>query len=87
VGAYAAALGGVNAIGFAGGIGEHSPEMRRRICSNLEFLGIRIDPELNTRAAGEAPARISADGAAVQIWVVPTDEEAQIARELYGLLR
>jgi acetate kinase len=88
VGAYAAALGGLDAIAFAGGIGEHSPDTRARICRGLEFLGVRIDASSNQRTiAGETPARISAHGVAVQVWVVPTDEEGQIARELYDVLR
>ena len=89
VGAYAAALGGLDAIGFTGGIGEHSPGTRARICRGLEFLGVHVDPELNRRPSdgGKTPARISPDGAAVQAWVVPTDEEGQIARELYDVLR
>jgi acetate kinase len=86
IGAYAACLGGLDAIAFAGGIGEHSPEMRARICQGLEHLGVRLDPPSNARAV-DAPARLSADAAAVQVWVVPTDEEGQIARELYDLLR
>jgi acetate kinase len=87
VGAYAACLGGLDAVGFAGGIGEHSPQMRARICRGLEFLGVRIEGANNDRATGDAPARVSADGAPVQVWVVPTDEEGQIARELFDLLQ
>ena len=87
IGAYAGALGGVDAIAFAGGIGEHSPQMRASICAGLDFFGIRIDADRNTRASATAAERISADDAAVQIWVVPTDEEGQIARELCELLR
>ena len=87
VGAYAACLGGMDAIGFAGGIGERSADMRARICRGLKFLSVEIDSDANGRAAGDAPARVSAPSAAVQVWVVPTDEERQIARELYDLLR
>ena len=86
VGAYAACLGGLDAIGFTGGVGEHSPDMRARICQGLGFLGLHLDSGRNGAAAGDAPARVSADGAAVRVWVVPTDEEGQIARELYDLL-
>ncbi len=88
IGAYAAALGGLDAIGFAGGIGEHAVAMRARICEGLDFLGIRIDSQRNRDAiGGNAPRQINAVGATVQMWVVPTDEETQIARELYELLR
>jgi acetate kinase len=87
IGAYAACLGGLDAIAFTGGIGEHSPDMRGRICDGLELLGIHIDPHANRSAAGDTPTRVSTTTAAVQVWVVPTDEEGQIARELYDLLR
>lgn len=83
LGAYAAALGSIDAIAFAGGIGEHSPEMRVRICAGMGALGISIDPSRNA-AYGLAP--IHADGSRAQVWVIPTDEELQIAREVIGLL-
>jgi acetate kinase len=76
IGALAAVLGGLDVLVFAGGIGEHSPELRRRICGGLEFLGIRIDPARN--AAG-APL-ISAENASAIVRVIPTDEEQSIAR-------
>src|SRR3954447_16132757 len=86
IGAYTAALGGVDAIGFTGGIGEHSAEMRSRICDGLQFLGVHVDDTVNRIATGDAPVRVSTNAAAVQVWVVPTDEEGQIARELFELL-
>jgi len=86
IGAYAAVIGGVDAVAFAGGIGEHSAAMRARICRGLEFLGIRIDPASNERATGGAPERISVRGERAEIWVIPTDEEGQIAREVYCLM-
>ena len=76
IGALAAVLGGVDVLVFAGGIGEHSPELRRRICDGLEFLGIRIDPARN--AAGDP--LISAENASATVRVIPTDEEQSIAR-------
>ena len=87
VGAYAACLGGLDAIGFAGGIGEHDPDMRARICRGLEFLGVALDAGRNGRATGAATERVSGDAAGAQVWVVPTDEEGQIARELHDVLR
>jgi acetate kinase len=60
--------------------------MRSRICRGLEFLGVVINPASNDGASGDRCDRISAD-AAVQVWVVPTDEEGQIARELFDVLR
>lgn len=81
IGAYAAALEGVDAVAFTGGIGEHSPDMRSRICRRLAFLGLRLDDTRNTNAPANTPTRISADTATVQAWVIPTDEQRQIARE------
>ncbi|MEK6371128.1 MAG: acetate/propionate family kinase [Acidobacteriota bacterium] len=79
IGAYAAALEGLDAVAFTGGIGEHSSSMRRRICARLRFLGIVLDEASNAAVKGEE-ARISAGDAAVEVWVVPTDEEAEVAR-------
>jgi acetate kinase len=73
IGAYAAALGGVDTLVFAGGIGENSAPVRRRICDGLQFLGIEIDQALNERHA----ARISTGAVAVR--VIRTDEEIVIA--------
>src|SRR5215212_2240219 len=75
LGALAAALGGLDALVFTGGIGEHSATVRERICEGLEFLGIRLDPERN---AVHAPV-ISSDDAAVTVRVVPTDEDLMVA--------
>jgi acetate kinase len=85
IGAYAAGLGGVDAVAFCGGIGEHSPGMRGRICQRLAFLGLRLDAALNENAGAE-PQRISADQSKTLAWVIPTDEERQIARETHALL-
>ncbi|MFL5599237.1 MAG: acetate/propionate family kinase [Gemmatimonadaceae bacterium] len=76
VGAYAAALGGIDALVFTGGIGEHSPEVRDRICEKLDFLGIRIDPVLNRRNAEV----ISPANYRVVIRAVKSREEVMIAR-------
>jgi acetate kinase len=85
IGSYAAALGGIEAIAFTGGIGEHSAPMRSRICNGLQFIGVNVDPSTNQTASGDEPKQISPDTAAVEMWVVPTDEELQIARELFEL--
>ncbi len=76
IGAYAAALGGVDTLVFAGGIGEHAASVRERICEGLGFLGIALDAQRN---ALHAPL-ISADGSRVQVRVAHTDEELMIAR-------
>ena len=78
IGAYAAALGGIDALVFTGGIGEHSPEVRARICEKLDFLGIRIDPVLN----GANASKISAADGGVVIRTVSTKEEVMIARHV-----
>jgi acetate kinase len=82
LGALAAALGGLDALVFTGGIGEHSATVRERICEGLEFLGIRLDPERN---AAHAPV-ISSDDAAVTVRVVPTDEDLMVARHTRRLI-
>ncbi|MGP0068771.1 MAG: acetate/propionate family kinase [Isosphaeraceae bacterium] len=76
LGALAAALGGLDTLVFAGGIGENSPEARRRICEGLEFLGVTVDQRRN---AANAPL-ISAEDGRVAVRVIPTDEESLIAR-------
>lgn len=75
IGAYAAAMGGLDAIVFTGGIGENDARIREESLAGLAFLGVEVDPERNR--LGEA--RIGADGAGVEVLVVPTDEERMIA--------
>jgi acetate kinase len=85
IGAYVAALGGVDAVAFTAGIGEHSAALRQRTCAGLESLGLVLDPRLNQGAVPGA-RRISADDSQVPVWVVPTDEERQIVRETYEVV-
>lgn len=85
LGAYFAVLGGADAIIFGGGIGEHSANVRARVCSGLERLGVVLDPERNREANGRE-ARISADGSPVEIHVIPLDEELYMARAAALLL-
>jgi acetate kinase len=82
VGAMVAALGGLDALVFSGGIGENSPEIRTRICAELGFLGVRIAPERNSKNAGV----ISPDGAPVAVRVIRTNEEAMLARSALRVL-
>jgi len=84
VGAYAAVLGGLDALTFTAGVGEHDAVVRARACEGLGFLGIELDPERNERGSGERV--ISADGAPVAVLVVPTDEELAIARDTVALV-
>ena len=82
IGAYAAALGGVETLVFSGGIGEHASPVRARICDGLGFLGLEIDAEKN-RCNAEV---ISVNRAPVEVRVMPTNEELVIARAVYDLL-
>ena len=85
IGGYVAAMGGVDAIVFTAGLGENSPFMREKICSGLEYLGTRIDPELN-KIRGKA-REISIKRAKTKIFVVPTNEELVIARDTKRICR
>jgi acetate kinase len=80
VGAYFAVLGRVDAIVFTGGIGENDPEIRGCACEGLEAFGIEVDAEANMRLTG-ASGSISTPSSRVALFVVPTDEELEIARE------
>ncbi len=80
IGAYAAVLGRVDAIVFTAGVGENSPEIRERACAGLEVLGIRLDTGLN-RADGSGARAIHQQGSSPAIWVIPTDEELEIAEQ------
>ena len=80
IGAYLAALGGVQAVVFTGGIGEHSPEIRARICAGMDWCGLRLDPERNAEAVG-VEGCISPPEAALKAYVIAAAEEAVIARD------
>jgi len=82
IGAFAAALGGLDSLVFAGGIGENAPGIRARICDGLGFLGIRLDRARNARNA----SIVSTDASRVVVRVIRTDEELMIARSVVRLL-
>jgi acetate kinase len=82
IGSFAAALGGLDTLVFAGGIGEKAPLIRTRICEGLGFLGIELNEARNTENA----ALISTDGGRVAVRVVRTDEELMIARSVSRVL-
>jgi len=86
VGAYAAALGGADAVCFAGGVGENADAVRAKICEGLEFMGLRLDPELNRCTVGGREGCISPEGASPAAWVIPTDEELLIARDTFRVV-
>jgi len=85
LGAYLAAMNGADAIVFAGGIGENSPAVRARICAELEWLGITLDPARNEATIG-SEGRIDGDGSRLELWVIPTDEELLIARDTWRVV-
>ena len=84
VGAYSTVLGRVDALVFTGGIGERAAPLRGAVLERLGLLGVRVDAEAN--ADGDPERRISAADSAVEVWVVPTDEEREIAHETLRVL-
>ncbi len=86
IGAYLAELGRTDALVFTGGIGENSAELRARACGGLEALGIRLDAEANAAASSEERA-VSTPDSPIQVLVIPTNEELQIAREALAAVR
>jgi len=82
LGSLAAALGGIDALVFTAGIGEHAAPIRERVCRDAAWLGVELDTAANDR---DGP-RISPEGARVSAWVIPTDEELMIARHVRGLI-
>ena len=85
IGAYAAAMGGIDVLVFTAGIGENNSGIRRRILAGLEFLGVEVDEEKNSLRGQELD--ISKPGAKVRTLVIPTNEELAIARETIKLLK
>lgn len=83
IGALTAALGGLDGLVFTAGIGEHAPEIRRRVCKRSRWLGIVLDPNANERG----DECISESASSVSVWVIPTDEERMIARQTIAVLR
>jgi acetate kinase len=82
LGSLAAALGGLDALVFTAGIGEHAPEIRRRVCEDAGWLGVVLDQDANLAGA----PRISRPDARASAWVIPTDEDLMIARHAQDLL-
>lgn len=79
IGTYIAEMNGVDAIVFTAGIGENQADIRSEVCENMSWLGIEIDEEKNTNFTRGVPFNITKEGARVQVWIVPTDEEYMIA--------
>ncbi|MCD8188454.1 MAG: acetate kinase [Ruminococcus sp.] len=85
IGSYAAAMNGLDAVLFTGGIGENAYDIREKVCKDMDFLGIKLDEKANDDLRGKL-ARISADDSKVEVWVVPTNEELLIARDTLALI-
>ena len=86
IGAYAAAMNGVDVIVFTAGVGENSAIVREAVCQNLTYLGVEIDKELNKVRSGD-PRRISTPNSKVEVLVVPTNEELMIARDTLRIVQ
>lgn len=84
LGAYAAAMGGLDAVAFTGGIGENSARLRAACCDGLEFLGIKLDPQRNENASGDR--LVSGEDSKVKVLAVSTNEELIVARRAYRKL-
>lgn len=84
IGSYAAAMGGVDAIVFTGGIGENERRSRKYICDMVQFLGFTLDTENNNTSGKEI--KISTDDSKVEVWVIPTNEELLIARDTLAIV-
>ncbi len=80
IGAFLACMGGADAVVFTAGIGENSAEIRSRICTGMEWAGLRLDPQRNETASG-TEAQITTDDSKLKAFVIPTDEELLIARD------
>ena len=85
IGAYAAAMNGLDAVIFTGGIGENAPNCREEVCENMEYLGIKIDKDVNN-FKGELK-KISTPDSKVEVWVIPTNEELLIARDTLAMIQ
>ena len=85
IGAYAAAMGGIDAVLFTGGIGENSGELRAEVCEGREFMGIELDPAENEKRTG-TDHKISKEGLPVEVWVIPTNEELAIAQDTKAIV-
>ena len=86
IGAYVAEMNGIDALVFTAGIGENDRDLRREVCRNMDYLGIRMDEERNAMVPRGEEADLSAADARVRTWVIPTDEEYMIALDTASLV-
>ena len=87
IGSYSAAMGGLDAIVFTAGIGEHAPYIRAGALSNLEYLGVKLDESRNTFGHSDTPVEISAADSRVKVFMIPTNEELVIARDTESIVK
>lgn len=87
IGAYAAVMNGVDMIVFTAGIGEHTPEVRERVMSGLDYLGVDFDNKVNYAYDGGESVRLSTDKSKVKVYIIPTNEELVIARETLAVTK
>jgi len=85
IGAYAAAMGGLDVIVFTAGVGENQASMRAEVCRDMEFMGVKVDEALNATIRGKE-AVISTPDSKVKVVVIPTDEELMIASDTAALV-
>jgi acetate kinase len=85
-GAMVACMEGINVLAFSGGIGEHDGILRQQVCQKLSWLGLELNEEKNQQATGNEIMSVHAEGSAVEIWVIPTDEGRVAAREAAVLI-
>lgn len=86
IGAYTAAMGGLDAIVFTAGVGENSPLIRERVCSGLEVLGLKLDPKKNKKAIDGFEGNVAVAASKVKIFVIPTNEELVFVEEVLKLI-
>jgi acetate kinase len=85
IGAFAAAMNGLDAVLFTGGIGENAPDVREAVCADMNVLGIKLDTVANAGIRGKL-CKVSQSDSKVEVWVVPTNEELLIARDTLALI-
>ena len=86
IGSYSASMGGLNAIVFTAGIGEHSPYIREHALKGLEYLGVKLDLEANNFGHSSSPVKLSAADSKVEVWMIPTNEELVIASDTENIV-
>ena len=86
IGSYSAAMGGLDAIVFTAGIGEHAPYIRQKALEGLEYLGVKLDNERNTFGHSSVPVELSADDSRVKVFMIPTNEELVIAQDTEAIV-